>query len=77
VWYLVERTDDLDGVSREDASAPLRTRRIAAGDTCPETGFYFTPARPESRRIFQKGEVMPHFDTAYGTTIWQWDSNQN
>jgi hypothetical protein len=76
--YLVERAAEL-GIAAQ-ARAPQapqpQHRRIVAGEICPETGFYFTPARTESRRLFQKGEVMPAFDTAYGMTIWQWNSNQ-
>jgi hypothetical protein len=75
VWYLIERTSERG----EDSKLTHEARndfRIQAGGTCPDTGFYFTPARPGSRRVFQKGEVMPAFDTAYGTTIWQWDSDQ-
>jgi hypothetical protein len=74
-WYLVERTAD---VSAPDAPTALSAslHRIAAGEICPETGFYFTPARRDSRRSFQQGEVMPAYETTYGTTIWQWDSNQ-
>jgi hypothetical protein len=73
VWYLVERSPDLNCAH---TSVTTQFHRVAAGETCPETGFYLTPARPESRRLFQKGVVMPAFDTAYGSTIWQWDSNQ-
>jgi hypothetical protein len=76
IWYLVERTADLGSVPGAPTLVPAPLHRIAAGETCPESGFYFTPARRDSRRLFQKGEVMPAFDTAYGTTIWQWDSNQ-
>jgi hypothetical protein len=76
VWYLVERAVDLGIAPPALSSVTAQLYRIAAGEICPETGFYFTPARRDSRRLFQKGEVMPAFDTAYGTTIWQWDSNQ-
>jgi hypothetical protein len=76
VWYLVERTANYGIAIPPSASVTGQLHRVAAGETCPETGFYLTPARPESRKLFQKGEVMPAFDTAYGSTIWQWDSNQ-
>jgi hypothetical protein len=76
VWYLVERFDDPSIAPGAPTVLGARLHRIAAGETCPETGFYFTPARRDSRRLFHEGEVMPAFDTAYGTTIWQWDSNQ-
>jgi hypothetical protein len=76
VWYLVERTVGLDSATPVPTVLSDPLNRIAAGASCPETGFYFTPARPGSRRLFQKDEVMPAFGTEYGKTIWQWDSNQ-
>lgn len=76
VWYLVERAADQDVATPASTVRPSQSRRVSAGETCPETGFYFTPARPGSRRMFEKGEVMPTFDTGYGATIWQWDSSQ-
>lgn len=72
VWYLVERTGDLGTVTPGMAAC---VHRVPAGETCPETGFYVTPANAASRKLFQKGEVMPDFATGYGSTIWQWDGN--
>jgi hypothetical protein len=71
-WYLIERSDD----SKRVAPLPIQGHhwlRVAAGKTCPQTGFYFTPALPESRKRFTEGEVMPSLDSTYGETIWQWD----
>jgi len=52
------------------------TLRCAAGQPCPRAGYWFTPARLDSRRVFQQGEVMPDVGGDYGATIWQWDSQQ-
>lgn len=77
IWYLVERVlGQQDDVQNESASQ-LQHIRIPAGTDCPETGFYFTPAEIGSRRLFQKGELMPNVESAYGRTIWQWDINQS
>jgi hypothetical protein len=76
VWYLVQREADVDLAVQSNTVAAERRGSVQAGETCPETGFYFTPARPDSRRLFQKGDLMPGFDTAYGATIWQWDAEQ-
>lgn len=51
--------------------------RVEAGALCPQPGYYFTPARPNSRRYFAKNAIMPHIGGDYGATIWQWDGNQN
>jgi hypothetical protein len=75
-WYLVERVPDQQGDAPSDPAPAARLIRVPAGEGCPETGFYFTPAKIGSRRLFQKGEVMPGIDSAYGSTIWQWDSDQ-
>ena len=50
--------------------------RCPAGQPCPRTGYWFTPARLDSRRLFQQGEVMPEAGGDYGVTIWQWDEQQ-
>lgn len=55
-----------------------RTRiRIEAGQPCPQTGYWLTPAQSNSRHHFKEGDNMPHIETDYGATIWQWDSNQS
>lgn len=77
VWYLVERDHWLDRSPSPDTSRAFEVHRVRAGGTCPATGFYLTPARPESRKLFREGEIMPEFQTSYGTTIWQWDINQS
>ena len=76
LWYLVERTADRAQQPSVARSDEPQGRRLAAGETCPESGYYFTPAAPGSRRRFETGAVMPAFDSAYGATIWQWDDDQ-
>ncbi|PLK47297.1 hypothetical protein [Uliginosibacterium sp. TH139] len=50
--------------------------RCPAGQSCPQTGYWMTPAKEDSRRMFKQGEVMPDLDSNYGATIWQWDVAQ-
>lgn len=51
--------------------------RCEANHPCPKTGYWWTPAKQNSRRHFQQGEIMPDFpNSSYGATIWQWDANQ-
>jgi Immunity protein 74 len=54
----------------------IGTRRVAGGDPCPQSGFWFTPARQSSRRYFFQGEAMPVVGGDYGVTVWQWDADQ-
>ncbi|VXC26924.1 hypothetical protein [Massilia sp. 9I] len=74
-WYLIEHSDDI----RTSDANPGRTNhsfRVAEGEKCPKTGFYFTPAHPDSRRRFIEGQVLPSLNSMYGRTIWQWDDVQ-
>jgi len=45
--------------------------RVFGGQPCPMDGKWFSPAKPDSARLFKKGDMMPVFDSAYGLTIWQ------
>lgn len=76
-WYLVERALEDENDIANNNSPESENIRVPAGGTCPETGFYFTPAKLDSRSLFQKGEVMPDVGSKYGLTIWQWDGNQS
>lgn len=63
-WYA--RFDENEPV----AQSP---RKIAAGDACTHTGYWFSPAQADSRRFFNAGEVMPEFvGSAWGATFWYW-----
>jgi hypothetical protein len=75
-WYLVECASASEDVPQSDIADPAQLMRVAAGQPCPEAGFYFTPARANSRKLFKQGEIMPDLGTDYGTTIWQWDAKQ-
>lgn len=74
IWYLIEgREDSHRSGSSSSAIQTFQLLRVVAGQLCPQTGFYFTPALPDSRRRFTEGETMPSVDSTYGQTIWQWD----
>lgn len=67
--------DDED-VIYAGAVVDVTVSRCEAGQPCPREGFWFTPARSNSRRHFKAGEQMPDVGGDYGTTIWQWDETQ-
>ena len=50
--------------------------RCEANHPCPKEGWWFTPAKADSRRHFKQGETMPDLGSDWGSTIWQWDENQ-
>lgn len=57
--------------SAQQAIDALRPARCEAGQPCPQAGSWWTPAKPDARRTFAQGEVMPDFpDSSYGATIW-------
>jgi hypothetical protein len=57
--------------------APALQIRLTGGETCSSSGYYFSPAHPNSRRYVQSGQTMPVLETQYGETIWQLDQNQS
>lgn len=51
--------------------------RCDANQPCPRSGYWYTPAKADARRLFALGEIMPNFpNSAYGATIWYWDADQ-
>lgn len=77
-WTLVERIADSGGGTPGDPDpikAGVRLRAMA-GEVCPRTGYWFTPARANSRTHFEVGQSMPEVGGTYGATIWQWDEQQ-
>lgn len=55
------------GRARPTLPLSCGTRALA----CPRAGFWFTPARLDSRRHFTQDEPMPDMGGDYGATIWQ------
>ena len=54
-----------------------RRPNVPANASCPETGWWFTPAKTGSRRYFKQGETMPSVGGDYGLTFWQWSPDQS
>src|SRR5574343_376142 len=44
---------------------------VAAGAPCPESGWWFTPAKANSRQYFEQGASMLSVGGDYGLTFWQ------
>lgn len=64
------------GPLEQDESIPPEQRRCVAGDLCPKAGYWLSPAKTDSRRMFRAGDVMPELGSTWGATIWQWDADQ-
>ncbi|WP_240435858.1 hypothetical protein [Ralstonia solanacearum] len=71
IWYFVSQP-----VIQTVPASNLHLR-CEAGQACPKSGYWITPAKSGSRRYFQQGTPMPEVISDYGSTIWQWDSDQS
>jgi len=80
-WVLVDivpgEFEDLASLALDDEPRQLDRTAVRGGTPCPETGFYFSPAAPNSRRLFNIGDTLPSLSFQYGDTYWQWDSKQD
>ncbi|WP_047394089.1 PoNe immunity protein domain-containing protein [Chitinibacter sp. ZOR0017] len=70
---------DLVAFAREFEAEPekFNRARCPAKQACPQSGYWYTPVKQNSRALFKQGDVMPDYpDSTYGATIWYWDQNQ-
>lgn len=81
--HLVYPKDLVDFARKLDASTGTsiewknKLSRVAGGTPCPNAGYWMTPAKLNSRRFFEAGEIMPIFsESTYGETFWQWSLDQ-
>lgn len=66
---------DLVAYARSNTPKHNTPGPIQAGQPCPHTGYWFSPAQHNSRRHFIQGETMPEFKgSPWGATIWYWSS---
>lgn len=71
IWTLVVRADETMRAAKS-VVAETPVARVAAGQACPRSGLWLTPARIGSQRHFERGEIMPSVNSEFGHTIWQW-----
>ena len=76
------RTGQNTGTSRMNrlpvVSASNDPLRIPAGKPATQNGYWFTPAKQDSRRYFKQGDVFPDIEgSSYGATFWQWSPDQS
>lgn len=79
-WTLVERVPDetvKDGLLDLLSGQTARVNRVPAGDPCPRSGWWYSPAQVSSRRKFKHGDIFPDFEgNHYGATFWLWSQDQ-
>ena len=80
-WIKIERIDGetvSDGLTNLLTDQDIKPERVPANKSCPRTGWWFTPAKANSRRYFKLGDVFPTIEgSAYGDTYWQWSPDQS
>ncbi|UXY15359.1 hypothetical protein N8I74_18940 [Chitiniphilus purpureus] len=68
-WYPLLQVDEVERV--------VQRGRVEANQPCPVRGYWYTPAKQNSRALFEHGARMPDFpESTYGATIWYWDAKQ-
>ncbi|MBY4897526.1 hypothetical protein [Cupriavidus sp. AU9028] len=82
VWTRVRRVQSEtvnDGLADLLTAGPgADSMKVAGGQPCPRAGWWLTPSQAQSRRYFRQGEVFPIIEgSAYGSTFWQWDRDQD
>ncbi|WCM22464.1 DUF3396 domain-containing protein [Paraburkholderia bryophila] len=56
---------------------PVR-HSVPGGSPCPEAGWWQTPAKADSRRYFEAGEIMPIFaGSKWGATNWIYSEDES
>lgn len=56
----------------EGIEAAQQRLRCEAGNACPKSGYWLSPAYQQGDKYFKQGEVMPHIEgNQWGATIWQ------
>ena len=46
---------------------------VKAGENCPQSGYWYTTAKKNSRRFFNQGDIFPDFESDWGDVYWQFD----
>ena len=74
----MESVAKAEALKQAQTAPPEPVLRKAAGELCPQSGWWFTPAQVNSRRYFQQGTPFPAIgDNNFGTTFWQWSPDQS
>ncbi|WP_219094059.1 PoNe immunity protein domain-containing protein [Pseudomonas sp. UMAB-40] len=75
--HMVYPKDLVEYARNHKGDTDSQINRIVAGEPCSKTGYWFTPARANSRHHFQQGEIMPSFsDSKWGDTLWYWSGEE-
>ena len=67
-WPEGKRVNKVNGLPLEEEKL-----KVKGGALCPQTGYWNTPAQPNSRQYFKQGEILPTFsELDWGEVYWYW-----
>lgn len=67
-WEVIENPDNLNNFNKIES--------VKAGITCPQSGYWFTVAKENSRQYFNQGDVFPEVQSDWGDVFWQFDGEK-
>lgn len=71
-WPEGKRVNKANGLLLEEEKL-----KVKGGELCPQTGYWQTPAQPESRQYFQQGDILPTLvELDWGEVYWYWNSDK-
>lgn len=71
-WPEGKRVNKVSHLSLEEEKL-----KVKGGELCPRTGYWQTPAQPDSRQYFKQGEIVPTFaELDWGEVFWYWDGEE-
>lgn len=67
-WILIERIADEGG---SDNSLDVENIKALSSQSCPRSGYWWSPANKSQSRYFEQGEIFPKIENSdWGETIW-------
>nr|WP_314524028.1 PoNe immunity protein domain-containing protein [uncultured Acinetobacter sp.] len=77
-FYPKDLVDFARSQGKQDTTEPEIERiKVKGGEKCSKTGYWTTPAQPETRPYFNQGEILPtlpHMD--WGEVYWYFDGGE-
>ncbi|MFT4247071.1 MAG: hypothetical protein QM581_03405 [Pseudomonas sp.] len=76
-WHPFRPTGNVIPLNDRSVGTVIKPERVYYGEHCPLAGWWYTPAKADSRRYFKQGEVFPKIEGSdYGDTFWLWSQDQ-
>lgn len=71
-WPEGKRVNKVSNLSLEEEKF-----KVKGGELCPQTGYWQTPAQPDSRQYFKQNDIFPTLtELDWGKVYWYWDGEK-